>query len=197
MLDDFFLRDRVDSIAIEHCLEFAREKHARQVRLIPLPGPTSRIAGEYLIGECAPDLRYRISAQAAIWDREALCGLLNPGESAWAFEHNVCIREKNNSGHYAVRHAVLPYSGLLTHHVIEKGCWLPHEKWKFSRMEIGCDFTRRPTLSPRRTAVYLAARTVGRVIVLLPYRRAEQIRRFVRRIAEFLIPNATKRLGGV
>ncbi|HET7640689.1 MAG TPA: hypothetical protein VFK47_18415, partial [Ktedonobacteraceae bacterium] len=159
MLDDFFLRRKVESRLVTHCLDFAINKQAVQVRLIPRPGPTHGIPGEELIGACAPSLRYRVCAQAAIWNKASLEALLRPGESAWDFETNATERASlDESAHYSVWRSVLPYQGMWAHHVIEKGKWLPHEKWIFSRKNIGCDFAARGTLDLGQTVFCQCAR---------------------------------------
>lgn len=177
MLDDFFLRRNVVTEEIRHCLDFAERYHAKQVRLVPRPGPTGKIPGEKWIGLCAHDLRYRISTQGAIWDKNALANLLSPGESAWQFERNANARANHlTSGFYSTWKPVLPYIGLLAHHVVEKGCWLPHEKWIFSKKKINCEFEKRPCLSWSRTLLYQAAWLLHRFREMLPYRYSERIR---------------------
>lgn len=198
MLDDFFLRKTVESDLIRHCLNFAERNHAKQVRLIPRPGPTRKVSGEKWVGSCMPDLRYRVSTQAAIWERKALMELLRPGESAWQFEQNANQRASQcKYGYYAAWKTLLPYSGLLAHHVVEKGRWLPHEKWIFSRQSIGCDFSKRATLGWKPTLFCQVARLAQMILSLLPYRLAELARRSLRKIATLLFPRAVKRLGGM
>ena len=92
ILDDFFLRRAVQTSDILQCLESARVLAATQLRLIPRPGPTDRLPMEYNIGSSAAGSPYRLSTQAAIWDRVKLKNLLRAGESIWEFEHNANYR---------------------------------------------------------------------------------------------------------
>lgn len=186
MLDDFFLRRAVNNRDLMHCLRFAQEKQAVQLRLIPRPKPTERLAGEALIGACAAGTPYRLSTQAAIWDRKKLRALLAANESIWEFELNGNHRaDAHSAGFFSVWKPVLPYNGLLAHHVVEKGKWLPHEKWVFGRQKIGCDFSRRDTLSWRYALFYQAVQATSQLLGLLPpafNRRTKQ------RIKSFLHP---------
>lgn len=169
MLDDFFLRERVSTPRIVACLDFARRNRAAQVRLVPRPKPTESLPGEGNIGLSAPGTPYRLSTQAAIWDRQKLRALLAENESIWEFEINGNARaERLPDGFYSVRRAVLPYEGRLAHHVVEKGKWFPHEKWIFGRLDIGCDFSRRGTLPWSYTLFYHAVQTSNRLLSCLP-----------------------------
>lgn len=195
-LDDFFLRTTVSSAEILRCLEFAEAAGAIQVRLIPRPRPTNPIAGEKLIGESAPGSPYRLCTQAAIWNRLQLLELLRPGESIWEFEHNGNDRAASlPKGFYSVRRSVLPYEGKWAHHVVEKGKWLPHEKWIFSRQAIGCDFSRRPTLPWRQTVFYHLAQTVDRLLDVLPWRTKARSKQFLKTALRPLMGKALDRLG--
>jgi len=197
MLDDFFIRRRVDTEKILHCLKFAEAKQAAQVRLVARPGPQVRLRDENLIGACDPRARYRVCAQAAIWRKDALRNLLVPGENAWEFETRATRRsESEHRGHYAVWQSVLPYEGLLAHHVIEKGCWLPHEKWIFARKNIGCDFSARKVLPWTQTVFCQAARIISYGLGVLPRRSRERFHQILRSLAYRLAPHQVKRLGG-
>jgi hypothetical protein len=198
MLDDFFLRKNVSNQTIEFCVQFAARFRATCVRLVASPGPTDTAAeGQNLIGSCDPDLPYRLSMQASIWNRQALRALLRPGESIWQFEHdgNARIRATNH-GFYSVWKSVLPYEGIFSHHVVEKGRWLFHEKWIFRTKRIGCDFSARGTLSFRRTLVYHAARMIDRVLSLLPWRKKLILKAHLKAILRPIFKAQLKQLSG-
>ena len=181
MLDDFFLRKAVPTADVLYCLEFARNEKAVQVRLIPHPGPTDRLSGDDLIGECASGLPYRLSAQGAIWNRLKLFELLRVGESIWEFEHNGNARINERShGFYCTWRAVLPYQGFFGHHVVEKGKWIPQEKWIFGRKDIGCDFRRRGTLAWGQTLFYYAVGILDRMLQIFSWQRKARIKRQIK-----------------
>jgi len=176
-LDDFFLRGFVSNAKVLHCLEFARVRNAVHVRLMPRPGPTDALPDETLVGECAADSPYRLCTQAAIWDRRVLRDLLRPGESIWEFEHKGNVRASAlSTGFFSARWPVLPYRGLFAHHVVEKGKWLPHEKWIFRHQDIGCDFSLRGTLPWRQTLFYHLAQSLDRILDVFPWRTKVRIK---------------------
>jgi hypothetical protein len=197
MLDDFFLRKKVQTVQILSCLRFAREVDATQVRLIPRPGPTDSLPGERLVGECAPGLPYRLSTQSAIWNRQKLNALLRDGETIWDFEHNGNQRAKGHAhGFFATYRPVLPYEGRFSHHVVEKGRWLLYEKWLFSRQDIGCDFTLRESMSAKQAIFYHSAQFLNVVLGILPWRCAKKVRAVVKRGLRPFLQRQFARLAG-
>lgn len=198
MLDDFFLRKPVSTTNVLACLEFAQRHDATQVRLVPRPGPTKKMLGNHLIGECTAGQPYRLSTQAAIWNRSKLIELLRRGESIWEFEHNGNQRiSAINHGFFAVSSPVLPYEGLLAHHVVEKGRWIPHEKWIFGRQNIGCDFSRRATLSMGQTILYHAASLIDRLLDVLPWRTKMAVKGYIKKIIRPIFKRQLSSMSGV
>jgi hypothetical protein len=198
MLDDFFLRGRVETDKVLHCLDFARLNNAVQVRLVRRPGPTQRVPGERVVGECAVALRYRLSTQAAIWDRLAFRSLLRRGENIWEFEHNGNLRASTQPhGFYSVWRSVLPYEGIGAHHVIEKGKWLVHEKWIFSGKAIGCDFGRRGSLSFSELVLYHVAQGLDRTIAWLPWGAKQCLKKWLKAALAPLMRERFRRMGGI
>lgn len=196
MLDDFFLRRKVGTSQVLHCLDFAKKHDATQVRLIPRPGPTTRIEGENLVGESESGSPYRLCAQAAIWNRSKLRDLLRIGESVWDFEHNGNARVATQAGgFYSVWRSALPYKGAWAHHVVEKGLWLPEEKWIFGRMNIGCDFSRRGTLPWARAIFYHLAQLADRLLDPLPWRFKVRTKRAVKVLMRPFFKRALDKLG--
>lgn len=196
MLEDFFMRSRVATDEVMRCLQFSQIHKAVQTRLIPRPPPTTRMAGEDLIGECELGSPYRLCAQAAIWDRRALRDLLRPGESIWQFEREGNKRASmQNSGFYSVWRSVLPYEGLFAHHVVEKGKWLPFEKWIFGRQEIGCDFGKRATLPWRQVFFYYLARGVDQILDVFPWRAKAWMKRCLKALLRPFFRRSLERLG--
>ena len=196
MLEDFFLRRPVPTAEVLKCLEFARAHAVTQLRLIPRPGPTDRLPGEANIGCCALGSPYRLSTQAAIWDRVKLKNLLRAGESIWEFEHNANTRiTQQPDGFFSVRKAVLPYEGLWAHHVIEKGKWLPHEKRIFAALDVGCDFSKRGTLPWGQTAFNQLAQRADHLIGVLPWRVQIRVKRSLKFLLRSIMGKALDRLG--
>ena len=193
MLDDFFLRRDVDSRAVEACLRFAQDREATQVRLMPRPGPTDRIAGEKKVGSAKPGSPFRVSTQGAIWDRQKLRALLKPGESIWEFElHGNTRANAIPDGFYATWKPVLPYQGFFAHHVVEKGKWLLHERWLWSRRNVGCDFTRRRTMNWAETLDYQSVMAIYHGLGFLPWRLKRAMLTSVRALLRPFLPKPLK-----
>lgn len=185
MLDDFFLRDLVLNEEILYCLRFAQIRKAIQLRLIPRPKPTDRLTNEKNIGISTPGSPYRLSTQAAIWDRRELRALLRENESIWEFEHNGNLRAtEQGGGFYSVWRPVLPYAGWFAHHVVEKGRWLPHEKWIFLRQNVGCNFSCRRTLPARHVLTYHLAQTLDRALDAFSWQTKKRIKSWLKQLLE-------------
>ena len=196
MLDDFFLRRQVTTSEILKCLEFAHTTHSTQLRLIPRPRPTDQLRGEKLIGSSAAGSPYRLSTQAAIWDRAKLRDLLRPGESIWEFERNGNDRASlQTGGFYSVKRPVLPYEDFWAHHVVEKGKWLPHQKRIFARQNIGCDFSKRGTLPWTEVAFLHLVQIIDRVLGVLPWQTNLRLKRVLKSMLRPFFRNALDRLG--
>ncbi|MEO7796368.1 MAG: hypothetical protein ABIY47_01440, partial [Opitutaceae bacterium] len=134
---------------------------------------------------------------AAIWHRASLQSLLRRGESIWEFEQNGNARADHHAtGFYATWKAVVPYQGILSHHVVEKGLWLPHEKWIFQHQNIGCDFSRRQTLRFPQVLFYHCAQFTDKSLNLFPWRLKTRIKRAMKRLLRPLFENQFSRMNG-
>ncbi|HWQ96234.1 MAG TPA: hypothetical protein VN368_02565 [Candidatus Methylomirabilis sp.] len=86
MMEDFFPIKSADTSGIEKLLSYMEKKRAGCLRLFPCPGPDLPCPDNDKVGEISKGSAYRLSLQAAIWDKEILMGLLCNGESAWELE---------------------------------------------------------------------------------------------------------------
>lgn len=196
-LDDFFLRRRVDTAAVQEALAFAVSRRAVQVRLNPRPSPRRSDPTDGPCRELPPGTPLRFALQAAIFHRESLGRLLRAGESIWESEGNGNGRAAAlPGGFYTVRRAVLPYEGWLTHHVIEKGRWFPHERLRYAWAGIGCDFSRRGTLPLLDALLYQSAMVAHGFVNLLPPRARARTGACLKAAAARLFPGRVRRMGG-
>lgn len=195
MLDDFFLRENVRMAAVEYCLQYARKTNAKQLRLAPLPGPRSACDEQYLIGPLDYGVRYRVSTQPAIWDREHLLTMLIPGESIWQFEHAGSGRAAGIDGYFATIRDVVPYRGLLTHHAVEKGRWLPHEllRLRLHRVEVN---PRRGVMDLRSYCLYMLASLTNRMLRRVPRVRGLMLPA-IKNYARWILGERVERMGGL
>jgi len=131
-LEDFFLRRGVDQSQLDEAFNWLLEnEHASSLRLNPLPTPNLYYEKAPLgIGEYSVNQRYKVSTQAGFWRKERLLQLLDGERSPWEFEQQP-NQVASAQRHFGSRLPLLPYRGLITHHVVEKGCWIPHEYWYF------------------------------------------------------------------
>ena len=180
MLEDFFLRRPVNTQDILACLEALQKQDGHMIRLVTRPKPDVPVPSCPLIGAIIPGAPYRVSAQAAIWRRETLLNLMRPSESIWQFEMDGSRRsDKVLTGFFAVWRSALPYD----HHVVERGKWFRHEASRFGRMNIGCDFTRRPIMTPGEMLRWYATKLKGILLELLPWQQRLRLVRWIKSLA--------------
>jgi hypothetical protein len=177
MLDDFFLRRRVDTAWVLDALKFAKRNGATMVRLIPRPPPQRHAATYPYIG-ASPDVHpYRVCTQAAIWRREDLIALLRPGESIWQFETNAPTHSLgDNRRYFAASRAILPYQGWVFHHVVEKGKFIPSEYWSLRLKGVPRTSSPRRLLSIRDFVLLLIAEISNRVFTGIAGTDAHRLR---------------------
>jgi hypothetical protein len=167
-LEDFFFRAPVPTADVEDCLHMLSGLQGHMMRLVCRPGPDRRVSGYAGIGSIDPGAPYRVSTQAAIWNRQSLLALIRSGESIWDFEIRGSERSREYvTGFYGVRRNVLTYG----HHVVERGKWFPWEAWKFRRADIGCDFTSRPVMTAREAARWCALKARAQALDTIPWRQ--------------------------
>ena len=173
MLEDFFLRAAVEQSLVASCFRKLAERDGNMLRLLPRPGPDHRLPGESLFGSVASGAPYRVSMQSSIWRKATLEFLLADGESIWQFEGLGSRRSDPLDGFYAVWRPVMPYR----HHVVERGKWFRWEAARFSRMNIGCDFSRRAVLTRPEQLSWCARKVIGLTREAVPWRWRRRLRR--------------------
>ena len=146
MLEDFFIRQPVDTTLVLKSFESLLSLSGEMIRLTPRPRPDVPVEGHPLIGRIKPNAPYRTSTQVAIWRRQTLLDLMKENETIWEFEDYGSRRSDIYvNGFYCTWKQVIPYG----FHVVERGEWFRHEARRFKAMDIGCDFSRRPIMNRR------------------------------------------------
>jgi hypothetical protein len=177
ILEDFFMRSRIQTADVLRCLESAEALDAAAIRLIPRPGPDVAVEGYANLGRILPGAPYRVSTQAAIWRRDVLLDLMRDGESIWEFELKGSERSRAVSREfYGVFQPVLTYR----HHVVERGRWFRHEARRFGRMNIGVDFARRPIMDVPTALRWRAHKTVAVLLGLIPWPQRLKLKSWLR-----------------
>ncbi len=143
MLEDWFLREKVDTSAVVSLLDKLESLEGDAVRLVPEPAPTNPVPGALNFGFVAPGVVLRTNTHATIWRTESLRRLIRAGESLWEFEVNGSVRSNKLPGIYSVYRAVLKYDG-----VVDGGKWWPWAARKYGKLNVGCDFDARATKTP-------------------------------------------------
>ncbi len=146
LMEDYLLTKPVRTAELSALARTAGSLDAACLRLFPCPGPDRPLSDHPGLGEIAVGAAYRLSLQAALWDKAALAALLVPGESAWELELKGSGRadrvarpflsvERSPTADYA-----LPY--FCTG--VEKGRWLRPALRLCRREGIAIDLARRP-----------------------------------------------------
>ncbi len=144
MLEDFFIRDKVNSKDIEELLVDMKENSLNMLRLIPRPAPDIQISNnikEY--GAISSFSHYRVSTQAAFWRVSVLKGIIRVNENAWEFEVNGTKRGVVYDNFYCTYDVKIPYY----HHVVERGKWFLWEVWRYKNTDIVLDLSKRKVMS--------------------------------------------------
>ena len=144
LLEDFFLSKAVRTSEIRRQLAALDDLQGAMLRLIPNPPPNSRISGYFSFGGIHPLAPFRVSAQAAIWNRTKLLDLLDDRENPWEFESNATVRSRRQTdGFFCTYRPMIRYR-----HVIERGEWFWTAARFYKKQNIGCDFEARPVMTP-------------------------------------------------
>jgi hypothetical protein len=183
VLDDFYLRRSVETVRILTLLNALISLKGAMLRLLPRPPPDILVEHKLMIGECLDGGPYRVCTQASLWQREALIALLRPSESIWEFEQNVQVRAAaTHDRYYCVTDRPFPYQGLIFHHVVEKGNWIPCEYFRCRLNNVPCRDSTRPLMALRGFSLLLLAETINRILTIAFGPRAAKIRGTLKRL---------------
>lgn len=147
MQEDYFLDAPVRGDLVENCLMLVAGGNVGCVHLTHFGARRGRRMAElpYLV-DVPRVVRYRVSTQAAIWDKHVLAAYVRPEETVWETEILGTIRSWH--AHAPIRSvdarklpdgAIVSYTGTG----IIRGRWHPAMRPLFDRHGIEVDFTRR------------------------------------------------------
>jgi hypothetical protein len=139
LLEDFFLDQTVSNTKVKNHLKILHSLDGVSMRLFPNP-PADYFQGG--VGVIHNRAAFRVSLQAAIWNRSRLLQLLVDEESIWDFE--TCGSRRSQawpSGFYCASEAVIHYQ-----HVVERGEWFRPAARAYDALNVGCDFQARPVM---------------------------------------------------
>jgi hypothetical protein len=178
MLEDFFLRRRIQTQLILAALKSLHQLGGEMLRLVPRPPPDEKIVDFPLIGRIHPGAPYRVSTQSALWRRQTLVDLLRENESIWDFELKGSRRSDMLFKFYCVWRPLLTYD----HHVVERGKWFRNEASYFGRMHIGCDFSRRPIMTHLEMMRWRISMIKGWSLQRIPWSQRVRLVNFIKKV---------------
>jgi hypothetical protein len=144
LLEDFFLDQPVSNAAVNSQLAQLHALEGISVRLFPNPPADYFQNGLGVLHRLAA---FRVSLQAAIWNRSRLLEILVDEESPWDFE--ICGSRRSQawpSGFYCVQEPVIHYQ-----HVVERGEWFRASARLYRSQNVGCNFQARAVMSRLKT----------------------------------------------
>lgn len=95
MVEDYLIDHPVDTKQIEILIDYMHKKKAGYFGFVPNPEPDISCNDNNMVGEVSYGSAYRLSTQAAVWNKDILLSLLRKGESIWDFEIKGTPRTNN------------------------------------------------------------------------------------------------------
>ena len=160
LIEDFLPTKSVDTAMIDRLITYMVDKGAGCLRLFPCPGPDLPCPDNPLVGEISKGADYRLSLQAAIWDKQTLLELLRDGESAWELELNGTKRTNALAAPFLCVAGDSPIPYFCTG--VVKGKWVKEAVKLCKKEGIEVDLTARPVQTP--VDRLLRSARVGRLI---------------------------------
>lgn len=168
--EDYFLTETVNTDRILSLLNFAIDEKAACLRLYPSPEPDRPYQGNSDVGEITVAAPYRVSLQAAIWNKHILTELVVEGESGWDMEIKGTIRSRRIAASFlSVRDLRAPAIPYLHRTGVMKGKWTREAVELCYREGISLDLSKRPIESepspsaPSSSSLTIFQRIRGRV----------------------------------
>ena len=161
MMEDFLPTKSVDTAKIEKLITYMEAKGAGCLRLCPRPDLSCLDNPE--AGEISKGADYRLSLQAAVWNKQTLLELLRDGESAWELEINGTKRSNNLDVPFMCVTCDSPIPYFCTG--VVKGKWVREAVELCEKEGIEVDLTVRSVQTP--VDRFLRSARVGRLIELI------------------------------
>jgi len=141
--DDYFFQDKVNSDYLINLVDYMQKNNRIAcIRLYPSPGPNENFPNNLLeLGKISKNAKYRVSLQAALWEKSALSNLIAEGESGWDMEMKGSERSKKIQQPFlSVKKPAIDYIRTTA---IKKGKWKPEAIELCKKEGIKLDLTRR------------------------------------------------------
>lgn len=145
--EDYFLQSPVDTQKIAGLVDFAAASGAGYIRLCGAPDPDLPHDNEFGLGLLSSHLQFRLSLQAALWDRDTLQRLLVPGENGWQMEIDGSQRSATLDTPFFGTFRRRPLIDYYFYTAILKGKWVPGALRLCRREGVAVDRSHRETHS--------------------------------------------------
>lgn len=142
LMEDYLLTGSVDTAMVDRLTDYMESKKVACLRLFPCPGPDLPCLDNQEIGEISKGSAYRLSLQAAIWEKKILMELLREGESAWELELNGTKRTNDLDLPFLSIKGLSPIPYYCT--AVVKGKWVKEAVELCKKEGIKVDLKKRP-----------------------------------------------------
>lgn len=159
LMEDYLLTQYVDTVKIDKLITHIVNERAGCLRLYPCPGPDLPCLDNPEVGEISKGADYRLSLQAAVWDKQTLLELLRDGESAWKLEINGTKRTNDLSVPFLCVTGDSPISYLGG---VVKGKWARGAVELCEKEGIKVDLNARSVQTP--IDLFLRSAVIGKLI---------------------------------
>lgn len=141
VLDDFFLKEKVDTARVQHLYQVMMETGAGCLRIVPSPPPDRPLDRYPDLGIVSKGAPYRTSLQMAFWNRATLLDLLSEKGTAWDFEIIGSRRsDRLDVPFLSVREGA---EAVIYSHTVYRGKWIPSAIHYYSSLGVDFDFSKR------------------------------------------------------
>ena len=144
--EDFLLSTPVDTPRLQDLIAYARNRKAGCLRLMPIPGPSRGWEDREELGELTQGSPYRVSMQAAWWDKRVLSSLLREGETPGQFEVRGSERSADLAEAFLSLREAKDYPLNYFTTAVVRGRWEPAAVRFCQREGIRIDLQARPLL---------------------------------------------------
>jgi len=102
IMEDYILKSKVRNSDFETALSYMKDNKVDYFRIFPAPRPTIKCGtcGDFNIGIIEKNAPYRVSLQAAVWNREYALSIIDDKDSAWQFEYLGSKRSSNDNSKF-------------------------------------------------------------------------------------------------
>ena len=145
LIEDYLLTHYVDTVKIDKLITYMEAKGAGCLRLSSSTGHESCLDNPE-VGEISKGADYRLSLQAAVWNKHTLLELLREGESAWELEINGTKRTNDLDVPFLCVTCDSPIPYFCTG--VVKGKWVREAVELCEKEGIEVDLTARPVQTP-------------------------------------------------